>query len=47
VYTLADPKQPTWTDKSKKKGKLLMEQKAMGELIENPDHAWPRVHPNT
>jgi hypothetical protein len=44
---LADPKQPAWTDKSMKKGKLSMEQKAMGELTETPGHAWPRVHPNT
>jgi hypothetical protein len=30
-----------------KKGKLPMEQKAMGELTETIDHAWQRVHPNT
>ena len=24
-----------------------MEQKAMGELTETPDHAWPRVNPKT
>jgi hypothetical protein len=30
-----------------KKGKLPMEQKAMGELTETPGHAWLRVHPNT
>jgi hypothetical protein len=47
VYTLADLKQPTWTDKSTKKGKLLMEHTALGELTETPDHAWPRVCPNT
>jgi hypothetical protein len=44
---LADPKQPAWTNISMKKGKLLMEQKSMGELTETPGHAWPRVHPNT
>jgi hypothetical protein len=47
MYTLADPKQPAWTNKSMKKGKLPMEQKAMGELTETPGHAWPRVRPNT
>jgi len=45
MYTLADPKQPTWTDKSMKKGKLSMEQKAMGQLNETPGHAWLRVCP--
>jgi hypothetical protein len=44
---LADPKQPVWTDKGMKKGKLLMEQKYMGELTETLDHAWSRVRPNT
>jgi hypothetical protein len=44
---LADPKQPVWTNKSMKKGKLLTEQKAMGELTETPDHGWLRVNPNT
>jgi hypothetical protein len=47
VYTLANPKQAAWTDKSMKKGKFPMEQKAMGELTETPSHAWSRVHPNT
>jgi hypothetical protein len=47
VYTLADPKQSAWTDKNMKKGKFPMKQKSMGELTETPDHAWPRVHPNT
>jgi hypothetical protein len=28
-----------------KKGKLSMEQKAMGELTENLDHAWSRIRP--
>jgi hypothetical protein len=31
--------------KARKKGKLSMEQKAMGQLTETPNHAWPRVHP--
>jgi hypothetical protein len=30
-----------------KKVKLLTEKKTMGELTETPDHAWPRVRPNT
>jgi hypothetical protein len=47
VYTLADLKQPAWTYKSKKKGKLPMEHIALGELTETPGHAWPRVRPNT
>jgi hypothetical protein len=47
VYTLADPKQPAWTDKSMKKGNFLMEQKAMADLTETPGHTWTRVHPNT
>jgi len=44
---LADQKQPTWIDKSMKKGKVSMEQKAMDDLTETLGHAWPRVHPNT
>jgi hypothetical protein len=47
VYMLADLKQPVWTYKSTKKGKLSMEHTALGELTETPGHAWPRVHPNT
>jgi hypothetical protein len=47
MYTLADPKQLAWIDKSMKKGKLSMEQKAMGELTETSGHAWTRVRPNT
>jgi hypothetical protein len=47
VYTLANPKQPTWTEKIIKKGKLPTEQKSMGELTETPSHAWLRVRPNT
>jgi hypothetical protein len=47
MYTLADPKQPVWTNKSMKKGKFLMKQKDMGELTKTLIHAWPRVCPNT
>jgi hypothetical protein len=47
VYTLVDLKQPAWTDKSTKKGKLPMEHTALGELTETPIHAWLRVRPNT
>ena len=47
VYTLADLKQPMCTYKSMKKGKLLIEHTALGELNETPSHAWPRVCPNT
>jgi hypothetical protein len=47
VYTLADLKQPVWTDKRTKKGKLSMEHRALGELTETLGHAWPRVCPNT
>jgi hypothetical protein len=47
MYTLADPKQPAWIDKSMKKGKFPMKQKSMGELTETPRHAWTRVRPNT
>jgi hypothetical protein len=47
MYTLADLKQPTWTDKSMKKGKLPMEHTTLGELNETLGHAWPRVRPNT
>jgi hypothetical protein len=47
VYTLADLKQPAWTDKSTKKVKLPMEHIALGELTETLGHAWPRVCPNT
>jgi hypothetical protein len=31
MYTIADLKQPAWTDKSTKKGKLSMEHRALGE----------------
>jgi hypothetical protein len=44
---LAGPLQSMWTFRSTKKGKLSMEQKAMGELIKSPGHAWLRVRPNT
>jgi hypothetical protein len=47
VYTLANLKQPAWTDKSKKKGKLSMEHIDLGELTKTLGHAWSRVHPNT
>jgi hypothetical protein len=47
VYTLADLKQPVWTDKSTKKGNLPMEHIALGELTKTLGHAWPRVRPNT
>jgi hypothetical protein len=47
VYMLANLKQPMWTDKSTKKGKLSTKHTALGELTETPSHAWPRVHPNT
>ena len=47
VYTLAYLKQPTWTDKSTKKGNFPMKHTTLGELTETPGHAWLRVRPNT
>jgi hypothetical protein len=47
IYMLDDLKQPAWTDKSMKKGKLSMEHTVFGELTKTPGHAWPRVRPNT
>jgi hypothetical protein len=47
VYTLANPKQPVRTYKSTKKGKLLTEHIALGELTKPSGHAWLRVRPNT
>jgi hypothetical protein len=47
VYMRSDLKQPAWTDKSTKKGKLPMEHTSLGELTETLGHAWQRVRPNT
>jgi hypothetical protein len=44
---LADPKQPAWTDKSMKKGKLPMEQKSMGELTEKRKNIAKKLCPFT
>jgi hypothetical protein len=47
VYTLADPKHPACTYKIMKKGNLVTEHIALGELTKPFGHAWLRVRPNT